>query len=169
MQDAVQSLKDKLNKISDKLSTQLDIASDISVKSADIVDYVNNDVLPEISEQPENYLDVFSVSALLQDFTFIRETLRANTTAGKNLLNSLSTDLSVMESQELAQLVESFAELNRSITDSLKLYVQAYKDLSNILVTLQRSNTPSTSKEVVQNNTAIVMDTSAILKQIQAS
>lgn len=160
--DNVQALKDKLNKITDKLSEQLDVAADISVQSDDVAGYV-----ADLASRPENYLDAFSIATLLQDFSFIRESLRANTTAGKNLLNSLSTDIAVMEAQELAHLVDSFAELNRSITDSLKLYVQAYKDLSNILVTLQRSNTSSEIVPKVQNNTAIVMDTSAILKRLK--
>lgn len=160
--DNVQALKDKLNKITDKLSEQLDVAADISVQTDDVAGYV-----ADLTSRPENYLDAFSIATLLQDFSFIRESLRANTTAGKNLLNSLSTDIAMMEAQELAHLVDSFAELNRSITDSLKLYVQAYKDLSNILVTLQRSNTSSEIVPKVQNNTAIVMDTSAILKRLK--
>ena len=164
--DGADSLKDKLNKISAALADKIDTAQDITVKGDDVVKYMENG---GIAEHPDNYLDAFNVQSLLQDFAFIRETLRDNANCGKALLSSLTTDISIMEPDELAQLVNSFAELNRSITDNLKLYIHAYKELSNMVINLQRGNSSHKSdgqeQSAVTNN--IIMSTSDILNRIK--
>lgn len=164
--DGADALKDKLNKISAALADKIDTAQDITVKGDDVVKYMEND---GIAEHPDNYLDAFNVQSLLQDFAFIRETLRDNANCGKALLSSLTTDISIMEPDELAQLVNSFAELNRSITDNLKLYIHAYKELSNMVINLQRGNSSHKSdgqeQSAVTNN--IIMSTSDILNRIK--
>ena len=167
----VKALTAKFNKISEKISKDLDIVEDISVKGNDIIDYVQSDVLPEMEKHPENYREVFDLTTLLQDFNFIRETLRENVTCGKNLLVSVAADAKCMESAEMAQLVDSFADLNRSITDNLKLYVQAYKDLSNIVINMERSQaqTVGTSADSSQgaNKLELVIDTKSILENLR--
>lgn len=167
--DGADSLTDKLNKISAALADKIDTAQDITVKGDDVVKYMENGGISGIAEHPDNYLDAFNVQSLLQDFAFIRETLRDNANCGKALLSSLTTDISIMEPDELAQLVNSFAELNRSITDNLKLYIHAYKELSNMVINLQRGNISHKSdgqeQNVVTNN--IIMSTSDILNRIK--
>lgn len=171
-QERIERLQERFNKITDKIAENLDVANDISVKGQDIVEYLENDGPTMPDGTSDNYLEAFNVGALLQDFAFIRETLRTNANSGKELLGSLTADIEAIEPQDLAELVNSFAELNRSITDNLNMYIRAYKELSNIVINLQKAKNvtgqkTSTSQQV--NNTAIVLSSGDIFKRIAES
>ena len=134
-----ESLARKMNNITNKFKENLDIAEDMDVTGNDIIEFVENKTkeLPQ-SLDDTSYLELINLNTLLQDFDYIRKTLRENAEQGRNIIKSLSIDITASDPEELAELINSYAELNKSITDTLKLFIQAYKDISTIITNLEK-------------------------------
>ena len=123
-----------------------------------------------------SYLELINLNTLLQDFDYIRTTLRDNAEQGRSIIKTLGVDISASDPDSLAELITSYAELNKSITETLKLFVQAYKDISTIITNLEKvksgfnkttNNLNITNISDNSNGLDIVSTTADIIKQIK--
>ncbi len=81
-----ESLARKMNNITNKFKENLDIAEDMDVTGNDIIEFVENKTkeLPQ-SLDDTSYLELINLNTLLQDFDYIRKTLRENAEQGRNI------------------------------------------------------------------------------------
>ena len=171
-----ESLARKMNNITNKFKENLDIAEDMDVTGNDIIEFVENKTkeLPQ-SLDDTSYLELINLNTLLQDFDYIRKTLTENAEQGRNIIKSLSIDITASDPEELAELINSYAELNKSITDTLKLFIQAYKDISTIITNLEKvksgfnKTTNNLNITNISENPAenLIATTADIIKQIK--
>ena len=171
-----ESLARKMNNITNKFKENLYIAEDMDVTGNDIIEFVENKTkeLPQ-SLDDTSYLELINLNTLLQDFDYIRKTLRENAEQGRNIIKSLSIDITASDPEELAELINSYAELNKSITDTLKLFIQAYKDISTIITNLEKvksgfnKTTNNLNITNISENPAenLIATTADIIKQIK--
>ena len=83
-------------------------------------------------------MDLINLNNLLEDFSYIRNTLKENSENGKRILNTVSNEILASDPETLSEMVASYSDLNRSLTDTMKLYLQTYKDISNIILNLEK-------------------------------
>lgn len=176
-EDRANKLADKMNKITARFKENLDVADEMDVSGNDIIEYAED----KTKDLPKNlddasYLELINLNTLLQDFDYIRRTLRENTEQGRAIIKTLGVDISASDPDSLAELITSYAELNKSITDTLKLFVQAYKDISTIITNLEKvksgfnkttNNLNITNISDNSNGLDIVSTTADIIKQIK--
>jgi hypothetical protein len=135
MKDKSESLAEQMN----GLTKKLDLADELELSGDDIIEYVE-----EKTDDVKLYTDetapaeIINLENLVQDFKFVRETLKENTTNGRRVLNAVTLDLLDSDNEKRASLIVSFAELNRAVADNMKLYINSYKEISNILLNLNK-------------------------------
>ena len=131
-----EELSKKFNRITDKFKQNLDIATDLECTGNDLMNCVEAKTVPVEPEtlSDQDLISVIDFVNLVQNFAFIRKTLKENTENGKKILNSVTCSLLDEDSGEESNLIMAFAELNRALTDNMKLYIQSYKDISNIVM-----------------------------------
>lgn len=169
--DKANSLANKLNELTAKfnLSEEMvisgeDIIEDVK-KKTDIIDLsgkvkvtkpVDAEIEPEFNSAI--VLELVNLQAMVEDFQYIRETLKETTDNGRRVLNKVTIDLLDTEEDRRAALITSFAELNSAVGKNMSLYMDSYKQISNVLVNLDKiikntnSRTPTNS---VVNNTQV--------------
>ena len=170
--DKANSLANKMNELTAKfnLSEEMvisgeDIIEDVK-KKTDIIDLssgkvkvtkpVDTDIEPEFNSAI--VLELVNLQAMVEDFQYIRETLKETTDNGRRVLNKVTIDLLDTEENQRAALITSFAELNSAVGKNMSLYMDSYKQISNVLVNLDKiikntnSRTPTNS---VVNNTQV--------------
>ena len=167
--DKANSLANKMNELTAKfnLSEEMvisgeDIIEDVK-KKTDIIDLssgkvnvVDADIEPEFNSAV--VLELVNLQAMVEDFQYIRETLKETTDNGRRVLNKVTIDLLDTEEAQRAALITSFAELNSAVGKNMSLYMDSYKQISNVLVNLDKiikntnSRTPTNS---VVNNTQV--------------
>lgn len=176
-EDRANKLADKMNKITARFKENLDVADEMDVSGNDIIEYAED----KTKDLPKNlddasYLELINLNTLLKDFDYIRTTLRDNAEQGRSIIKTLGVDISASDPDSLAELITSYAELNKSITDTLKLFVQAYKDISTIITNLEKvksgfnkttNNLNITNISDNSNGLDIVSTTADIIKQIK--
>ena len=176
-EDRANKLADKMNRITARFKENLDVADEMDISGNDIIEYAED----KTKDLPKNlddasYLELINLNTLLQDFDYIRTTLRDNAEQGRSIIKTLGVDISASDPDSLAELITSYAELNKSITDTLKLFVQAYKDISTIITNLEKvkSGFNKTTNNLNITNISdnpggldIVSTTADIIKQIK--
>ena len=141
--ERAQALSDRMNKITEKLKSNLEISDDLQISSDDVIDYVDKSIENLSDDLPnkiptDNYVDLINLNNLLEDFSYIRNTLKENSENGKRILNTVSNEILASDPETLSEMVASYSDLNRSLTDTMKLYLQTYKDISNIILNLEK-------------------------------
>lgn len=176
-EDRANKLADKMNRITARFKENLDVADEMDVSGNDIIEYAED----KTKDLPKNlddasYLELINLNTLLKDFDYIRTTLRDNAEQGRSIIKTLGVDISASDPDSLAELITSYAELNKSITDTLKLFVQAYKDISTIITNLEKvksgfnKTTNNLNITNISDNPSgldIVSTTADIIKQIK--
>lgn len=178
-EDRANKLADKMHKITARFKENLDVADEMDISGNDIIEYAED----KTKDLPKNlddasYLELINLNTLLKDFDYIRTTLRDNAEQGRSIIKTLGVDISASDPDSLAELITSYAELNKSITDTLKLFVQAYKDISTIITNLEKVksgfNKTNTTNNLNITNISdnpggldIVSTTADIIKQIK--
>jgi len=128
------SLADRMN----QLTSKLDLSEDLLVQSDDIIDFVKEKTQKiELYNNP-NYADIMNLQIMTEDFRYVRETLREVTDNARRVQNSITLELLDVDNEKRANLVQSFAELSKAITDAQKLYVDSYKQMSTTLLNLDK-------------------------------
>ncbi len=177
--DKANSLANKMNQLTERfnLSDEMvisgeDIIEDVKKKTS-IID-LNSNKLPQLPlvdttvEQEFNsnlVLELVNLQAMVEDFQYIRETLKETTDNGRRVLNKVTLDLLDSEEDGRAELITSFAELNSAVGKNMSLYMDSYKQISNVLVNLDKiikNNSKTPTGASVVNNTQVNITTESV-------
>ena len=169
--DKANALANKLNKLTEKfnLSNEMvlsgdDIIDDVK-KKTDLIELnsgapkLNETIDVEIEQEFNTslVLELVNLKAMVEDFEYIRETLKETTDNGRRVLNKVTIDLLDSDEDQRASLILSFAELNSAVGKNMSLYMDSYKQISNVLVNLDKiiKNVNKTKPTSVVNNTQV--------------
>lgn len=182
-----EQISKKMNAVTQTLMSNIKVSEDMQLTGNDVIELVEEttkDVPLYSSDNQASLTDLINLQNLLEDFKYIRDTLRENTDNGRKILNlstvsvldganvDLGEELSEAENQ--TNLIQAFATLNHSITESLKLYITAYKEISNIIINLEKVKTSQLSDKTVNNTLVVnnskeeIISTKDLLKQLQS-
>lgn len=170
--DKANALANKMNELTSKfnLSEEMVLAGDDIIedvkKKTDIIDLsskkpsLKNVVEAEIEPEFNTtlVLELINLQAMTEDFQYIRETLKETTDNGRRVLEKVTIDLLDSDEEQRASLIMSFAELNAAVGKNMSLYMDSYKQISNVLVNLDKiiKNVNSTKPVAsVVNNTQV--------------
>lgn len=176
-------IAEKLNKITSSFSDQLDNASslivmgdELSSEATDVIQDIKALPVTESSEKTYTFnLDllpqILNLETMVSDISYIRTTLKKNCDLGQRLLLTMSQEL---EFEPNAELLASYSDLSKTITENMKLYLQCYKDVSNILINIsklvQSQNKESKEEGKIVNNITIgdpkIQNTAELIKQL---
>lgn len=169
--DKANALANKMNELTEKfnLSNEMvlsgdDIIEDVK-KKTDLIEL--NSGVPKLNETVDVEIDqefntslvleLVNLKAMVEDFEYIRETLKETTDNGRRVLNKVTIDLLDSDEDQRASLILSFAELNSAVGKNMSLYMDSYKQISNVLVNLDKiiKNVNKTKPTNVVNNTQV--------------
>lgn len=168
--DKANSLAAKMNSLTEKfnLSEEMVISGDDIIedvkKKTDIIDLTSGAVkIIDAEIEPEFntalVLELVNLQAMVEDFQYIRETLKETTDNGRRVLNKVTLDLLDSEDEQRAPLITSFAELNSAVGKNMQLYMDSYKNISvvlgNVDKIIKNSNIRTPSGASVINNTQV--------------
>ena len=172
--DKANSLAKKMNELTEKfnLSEEMvlegeDIIEDVK-KKTDIIDLKTSTIKTDLTIEPEFnsslVLELVNLQAMVEDFQYIRETLKETTDNGRRVLEKVTIDLLDSEDEQRASLIMSFAELNSAVGKNMSLYMDSYKQISNVLVNLDKiiKNISKNSPSVVNNTQVNISSTEPI-------
>ena len=172
--DKANALANKLNILTKKfnLSEEMvlegeDIIEDVK-KKTDIIDLKTSTIKTDLTIEPEFnsslVLELVNLQAMVEDFQYIRETLKETTDNGRRVLEKVTIDLLDSEDEQRASLIMSFAELNSAVGKNMSLYMDSYKQISNVLVNLDKiiKNVNKNSPSVVNNTQVNISSTEPI-------
>lgn len=175
--DKSQSLAEKMNRLTEKFAENMDTASEMVLTGDDIVEYVE-----EKTQDIKLYAgaeimaaEIINLNNMVEDFKYVRETLKENTDNGRRVLNSITLDLLDSDDEKRAGLVMSFAELNTAIANNMKLYMLAYKEISNVLLNLdkikkaEQADGPQTINNTLNINSTETISTVDLIKRLTAN
>lgn len=154
--ERAENLSKQFNRITDRLKDNLDISDDLTVSGDELLECVKektNIPLSELADMDEmEVVDILNLQNLVNDFSYIRSVLKENTEDGRKILNTLSSALLDVDMSESPALIASFAELNRTLTENMKLFVQSYKEISTIIINLNKAKTIVEPQHKITNN-----------------
>lgn len=140
-----QSLAEKMN----NLTKKFDLAEDILIEGNDIIEYVEEHT--SNVELFKDTIESINLELMVEDFKFVRETLKESIENGRKVLNVVTLDLLDTEDEKRAALILSFAELNKAVADNSKLYMQSYREISTVLLNLDKIKKEKAKTEVTNN------------------
>lgn len=172
--DKSESLAEKMNRLTAKFAENIDTANEMVLTGSDIVDYVEEKTQDIKLYQDAGIpaTDIINLVQMIDDFKYVRETLKENTDNGRRVLNSVTLDLLDGDDDKRASLIMSFAELNRAVADNIKLYIQSYKDISAVLLNLdkikkaEKADTPQTINNTLNISTTETISTVDLIKKL---
>lgn len=164
-----ESLADKMNALTERFQ----LSEEMITTGAELEAYVEEktqDII--LSEDDElTITDVVNLETMVQDFKYVRESLKETTDNGRRVLQSVTLDLLSEDDESRASLITSFAELNRAVADNMKLYMQSYKDISTVILNLDKVRRAAIIAQPsnVTNNNLIVTEqrnTADLIKEL---
>lgn len=165
------NLTDKINEISKKFDIVEEITSD------DIVEFVEEKVQDVQLYESEIVSDleateVINLENMVDDFKFVRDTLKELIQNGRRVLNNITLELLDADEDGRASLIMAFSELNNAISNNMKIYTNSYKEISTVLVNLEKIRTTETQnpKKVTNNvtiNTSETISTVDLIAQLK--
>ena len=171
--DKANSLAKKMNELTQKfdLSQEMVISGDDIIedvkKKTDMFDLSSGKpkIIPAIDVEVEQefntslVLELVNLQAMVDDFEYIRETLKETTDNGRSVLNKVTIDLLDSDEDGRASLILSFAELNAAVGKNMQLYMESYKNISvvlgNVDKIIKNTNVRTPSGASVVNNTQV--------------
>ena len=173
-------LTNKMNKITQELTKNVEISEDILTTTEELESYLVTPKSAPIEGQlitsgesaeletkalapvTEIAADVVDVQAMIEDFCYMRAMLRETTQNSRRVLESVTEELVLSEGESRALLVSAYSELNKAQIESVKLFMQSYKEISTILVNLTKINQSNTPHTVHTTNVLNIEDQSHI-------
>ena len=175
-------LNNKMNKITQELTKNVEISEDILTTTEELESYLvtpksapiegqlitgNSDDLEEpetksLAPVTEIAADVVDVQAMIEAFCYMRAMLRETTQNSRRVLESVTEELVLSEGESRALLVSAYSELNKAQIESVKMFMQSYKEISTILVNLTKINQSNTPHTVHTTNVLNIEDQSHI-------
>lgn len=156
-----ESLAEKMN----KLTAKFDLAEELIVESDDIIDFVEekthkSELLSsniDLSVSDLSAANLVNLQLMVENFTYIRDTLKENTENGRRALNLITIELLDEDSEKRAENVLMFTQLNTAICDNMRLYIASYKEISSTLINLDKvKKNENQGKVTVTNNLNVV-------------
>lgn len=170
MTTKAESLANKMNKLTEKFN----LAEEAEVHGSELIEIVQEKTKDiKLYEEKIAPTEIINLEVMTEDFKFVRETLKENIENGRRVLNSITLDLLDADEDSKASLIMSFAELNKSITDNTKQYMQAYKDISNVLLNMdkimaaQKVEGPKTVNNTVNVVTSEPVSTAELISRMK--
>jgi len=143
-----ESLADKMN----SLTAKFDLAEELLVDSEDLVEVIEEKT-QDVKLLELAPTDIINLEVMTEDFKYVRETLKETTDNGRKVLKVVTLDLLDSDDDKRASLIMSFAELNKSVGDNMKLLIQSYKDLSSVLLNIDKIQKAMEHSGATVNNT----------------
>lgn len=179
IENKANSLAEKMNKLTEKFSENLDTAEELELTGNDIIEYIEENT-QDISLYSDDISisEIINLNNMIEDFKYVRETLRENTDNGRRVLNSITLELLDSTEEKKASLIMSFAELNKAVTDNIRLYILSYKEISKIILNLDKirkdvkENDQHNQKEQNSDekfNNAKIISTADLIKELSNS
>lgn len=183
------SLAKRMNKLTDTLMSNIQVAEDMHIAGQDVIDMVEAQTIDvpllstDTGDSHQNLMELINLQNLLSDFKYLRDTLRENTDNGRKILNLSTTEIlegsssdlgdpefgGISEAENKVNLINAYATLNRTITDSLKLYVSAYKEISNIILNLEKVKTNQLTNQTNTTNNTLVLNSESKTQSISTN
>lgn len=170
--DKAESLADKMNKLSEKF----ELAEEMTLTGSDIIEFVEEKTESiELFSDDISPTEIINLQNMVDDFKYVRDTLKETTDNGRRVLNSVTLDLLDSEDDKRATLILSFAELNKAVGDNMKLYMQSYKDISTVLLNIDKikksveKDSPKTINNTVNVNTIEPISTVDLIKKLRGN
>ena len=170
VKDKADSLSTKMNKLSEKF----DLSEELIVTSGEVEEYVKaktQDI--EIFKERVPQVEVINLQIMVDDFSYIRETLKQSTENGRRVLNIVTLDIldTDIDDEKRTDLISSFAEINTAVCNNVKLYMMAYKEISIALLNIdkykkQNLDEGENTEGKTVNNT-IIVNTSDLIKTLK--
>lgn len=166
--DKASTLADKMNKLSEKF----EVAEEMVLTGDDVLDFVEEKT-QDVSLYRDNIpaANIVNLETMVEDFRYIRETLKETTENGRRVLNSVTLDLLDSDDDKRAALIMSFAELNKAVGDNMKLYMQSYKDISATLLNIDKikknNQYEDSNKDVTESSSHKKISTVELIKKIR--
>lgn len=185
------ALAQKMNKLTDTLMSNIQTAEELHITGTEVIESVEEkteDV--DLYSSDMNPLELLNLENLLEDFKYIRDSLRETSDNARKILSQTACQIQEGcgdlgdEPSDPVELINSYAILNKALTDNMKMYVQAYKEISNIILNIDKVKNSNAVKNVEQaqgsqiNNTQInvynsddqhqAINTRDILRSLQA-
>lgn len=184
------SITAKMNKITAELAKNVEAGEEMLVTTAELEDYLTKpkEPEPEATLLPTNAManpeskelapiteiaaNVVDVQAMIDDFCYMRSMLRETTQNSRRVLESVTEELVLSDGESRAQLVMAYSELNKAQIESVKLFMQSYKEVSTILVNLtkvQKSDSPTTvhTTNVLNIEDKAAISAAEVIKRLQ--
>lgn len=137
-----ETFKNKAENLAEKmnnLTKTLNVSDEMLIEGDDVIEFVESKTKnQELLKSDETYADIMNLSLMIDDFKFVRDTLKEVTENARRVQNSITMDLLDDDSDNKASLIVSFSELSKAITDAQKLYVLSYKEMSVTLLNLDK-------------------------------
>lgn len=149
MQEAIQNksnkLADKLNELNKKFEQIDDVCSTeivdfIEQKQQDIevlTDSGNKDIIVD-GEVLVSRSEVIKLQIMVDDYKEVRQTLLDTTRNGKKILEQLTLELMDADEEGRPAAVMAYSSLVGTINQSVKILASSYKDISAVLLNLDK-------------------------------
>lgn len=162
-------LSAQMNELTSKIINNIEVAEQMQVTSEDLITEIKTEYnltdLTETSDSPD-LPELVNLKNLLDDFYFIRETLNENTTNGRKIANLIASIILDSSEEVTTELVNSFTSINDSITKNMDLFLKSYKEISNVVINLEKIKS---GKLTPQNNTLNVNVKTSDERQIKST
>ena len=167
-----QKLSAKMNALTEKLNQNCDTSEQMMLIGDDLIDD-GKDTIKDVQLKEPDLPELVNINKLMEDFEYIRASLKENTDNGRKVSNLITSILLDSDTELDNSLIAVYAKLNSSISDSMKLFVEAYKEISGIIINLEKVRT---GKLNTQNNTlnvnvktdkSIVKSTAELIEELK--
>lgn len=174
-------ITNRMNRITQELTKNVEMSEEMLVTTEELGDYLtrkkNDDLVTTLIPNSQNFqdgetkslapvteiaADVVNVQAMIDDFAYMREMLRETTQNSRKVLNSITEELMLSDVESQASLVMAYGELNKAQIESVKLFINSYKEISTILVNLSKVHNAGTPHTVHTTNVLNIEDKSNV-------
>lgn len=174
-----EALSEKMNKLTSKFAEQTTLADDMYLQGEDVEDVVTDILDSKYSDTSSKSFndiiptqDAINLQMLLDDFKYVRGVLKSNADDGRKIISAVTIDILSADESDKADLIKSFADLNKSIAINMDLYLKTYKEISNILVQLDKirdKTNPEGAEDCKNGKVVLEVNATDLIKKIQKS
>jgi len=169
-----EKLAEKMNNITNSFIGKADVIDDMNVESEELESLVGEVVSTDEDKSLLSPSQALNLNMLVEDFKYVRNTLKTNADEGRRIISNVTLSiLSFDEDTSLADkamLISAFADVNKSVAVNMDLYLKTYKEISTILVQLDKINDTQDKINGVDNSDRPEkeINTTDIIKQLNS-
>lgn len=175
--EKLEAVTNKMNRITQEFAKSVGLSEEMIVSTQELGEYLGSkqskelvqSLVPSIENEgktlapvTEIAASVVNVQAMIDDFSYMREMLRETTHNSRRVLNSITEELMLSDVESQASLVMAYGELNKAQIESVKLFINSYKEISTILVNLAKVHNSGTPGTIHTTNVLHIEDKSNI-------